>query len=209
MVKPNTFIHIEAFMINDLNLKGNELLVYAIIYGFSQDGKSHFTGSLQYLADWTNSTKRGVIKVLQKLQQRKVIEKRTFYKNGMKYCEYKACEKSGEQSSLGYGTKFTGGSEQSSHNTIDNTISDTIDRQTCAEAQSFEKPTPKEVFDFYHENKLAIKPDRFWNYNNKKKWKVKDWKSAYLGMCERFTLDEEYDESLTFNQSDYDYYSGE
>ena len=67
MVKPNTFIHIEAFMINDLNLKGNELLVYAIIYGFSQDGKSHFTGSLQYLADWTNSTKRGVIKVLQKL----------------------------------------------------------------------------------------------------------------------------------------------
>ena len=81
-------------------------------------------------------------------------------------------------------------------------------RQTCAEAQSFEKPTPKEVFAFYHENKLAIKPDRFWNYNNKKKWKVKDWKSAYLGMCERFTLDEEYDESLTFNQSDYDYYSG-
>jgi hypothetical protein len=27
-------------------------------------------------------------------------------------------------------------------------------------------------------------------------------------MCERFTLDEEYDEALTFNQSDYDYYSG-
>ena len=52
MVKENTYINIQAFMRNDLNLKGNELLVYAIIYGFSQDEETKFTGSSTYIADW-------------------------------------------------------------------------------------------------------------------------------------------------------------
>lgn len=75
MVKENSYLHIEAFMVNELKLKGNELLIYAIIYGSSQDGQSQFTGSLQYLADWTNSTKQGVIKCLKNLCAKKLILK--------------------------------------------------------------------------------------------------------------------------------------
>lgn len=55
----NSYIHIAPFMVQELGLKGNELLVYAIIYGFSQDNESDFHGSLQYLCEWTNSTNRG------------------------------------------------------------------------------------------------------------------------------------------------------
>jgi uncharacterized phage protein (TIGR02220 family) len=39
-------------MRTQLNLKGNALLIYALIYGFSQDGRSRFTGSRKYIADW-------------------------------------------------------------------------------------------------------------------------------------------------------------
>lgn len=211
MVKEGTYVHIEAFMINDLHLKGNELLVYAIIYGFSMDGKSRFSGSLQYLADWTNSSKRGVLKVLQKLVSKGLIEKTDVVRHNVKYCLYSIKPEGGEQSSLGYGTEFTGGGEQSSPNTIINTIDDTIERQTATDVAT-EKPSPEKVFEYYHEKKLAVSPQRFWKYNNNRKWRdkngkrIKDWKKAYLQMCDSFTVDEEYDRKLAFKESEYDYY---
>lgn len=51
-VKDNNFIAIQGWMRTKLNLKGNELLIYALIYGFSQDGSSRFKGSRRYIADW-------------------------------------------------------------------------------------------------------------------------------------------------------------
>lgn len=44
------YINIQGWMINDLKLKGNELILYAIIYGFSQDGKSEYYGSQRYIS---------------------------------------------------------------------------------------------------------------------------------------------------------------
>lgn len=51
-VKDNNFITIQGWMRTKLNLKGNELLIYALIYGFSQDGNAKFNGSRKYIADW-------------------------------------------------------------------------------------------------------------------------------------------------------------
>ena len=51
-VQSENYITIQGFMRTELHLTGNDLLVYAIIYGVSQDGESKFSGSLQYLADW-------------------------------------------------------------------------------------------------------------------------------------------------------------
>ena len=45
----DSYMCIQAFMINDLHLKGVEKEVYALIYGFSQDGHSEFSGSLSYI----------------------------------------------------------------------------------------------------------------------------------------------------------------
>lgn len=52
VVKDNNFIAIQGWMRTKLNLKGNELLIYALIYGFSQDGNSRFKGSRKYIAEW-------------------------------------------------------------------------------------------------------------------------------------------------------------
>lgn len=87
-MKENTYLVIQSWMIAELELKGNDLLVYAIIYGFSQDGESRFTGSLQYLADWCNATKAGIQKNLKNLLDAGLIEKHETYKNNIKFCEY-------------------------------------------------------------------------------------------------------------------------
>lgn len=87
-VKNDNFITIQGWMINELKLSGNTLLVYAIIYGFSQDEDSVFSGSLQYLADWCNATKQGIQKNLRELLDKGLIVKREIIKNNQKFCEY-------------------------------------------------------------------------------------------------------------------------
>ena len=56
-IKNENYIQISGWMINELDLKGNELLVYALIHGFCQDGKSVFKGSLNYIMSWLNISK--------------------------------------------------------------------------------------------------------------------------------------------------------
>ncbi len=132
MVKEKSFITIQAFMVNDLQLKGNELLIYAIIHGFSQDGQSEFTGSLQYLADWTNSTKQGVMKALKSLMEKQLILKNETFQNNLKFCTYKVTGYETKfngvlnKVSQGYETKFNGGMKQSLPNNINNNITDNI-----------------------------------------------------------------------------------
>ena len=59
-VRNENYISIQGWMVNELNLKGNELLVYAIIYGFSQEENQKFAGSIQYLANWIGSSTQTV-----------------------------------------------------------------------------------------------------------------------------------------------------
>lgn len=135
-VKNENYIVIQGFMVNELKLKGNELLIYSIIYGFSQDGEQVFNGSLQYLADWTNSTKQGVSKNLKALVDKGYIAKEDKYVNGVKFCEYYATkfntvcnkvEQGMQQSCIGYETEFNGGMQQSCINNLDNNLTNTID----------------------------------------------------------------------------------
>lgn len=87
-IKDTNYIEIQGWMRTQLDLKGNELLVYAIIYGFSQTENQKFTGSLQYLADWCGATKQGILKNLQSLVDKGLICKNEIIDNGVKYCEY-------------------------------------------------------------------------------------------------------------------------
>lgn len=87
-IKDDNYIQISGWMLNELDLKGNELLIYALIHGFSQDGKSDYHGGLTYIALWTNSTKQGVIKALKSLLEKGLIQKKIFTENGLQYARY-------------------------------------------------------------------------------------------------------------------------
>lgn len=84
----NNFVVIQGWMRSELNLSGNDLLVYAIIYGFSQDGETAFNGSLQYLANWCGATKQGIQKNLKNLIDMGLIAKNDRIINGVKFCSY-------------------------------------------------------------------------------------------------------------------------
>lgn len=88
LIEEKNYIMIQGWMRTKLNLSGNDLLVYAIIYGFSQVEGHSFNGSLQYLADWCGATKQGIQKNLKSLLEKGLINKITVEKNGIKMCEY-------------------------------------------------------------------------------------------------------------------------
>ena len=51
MIKQKSHIVIDAYMLQ-LGLKGNELLIYALIAGFCQDGVSECWASQEIMAEW-------------------------------------------------------------------------------------------------------------------------------------------------------------
>ncbi len=116
MINNDNYIVIQGFMVNNLELKGNDLLVYAVIFGFSQLKNQRFTGSLQYLADWTNSSKQGVQKNLKSLLDKGLIAKEDRIINGVKFVEYYATELYRVYNSV------AGGIQLSCTNNIDNNI---------------------------------------------------------------------------------------
>lgn len=69
------YITIQGWMINELNLKGNELLLYAIIYGFSQDRESEYFGSQRYIAKSLKISLVTTNKIINSLLDKKLIIK--------------------------------------------------------------------------------------------------------------------------------------
>lgn len=88
-IRDDNFYLVGGWMLNRLGLRGTALQIYAIIYGFSQDGEGCFTGSLQYLCDFTNASKNTVIKALKELVDRGLVTKSENRVNGVKLCTYK------------------------------------------------------------------------------------------------------------------------
>ena len=89
-IKDENFYQIQGWMINRLGLKGAPLSIYAIIYGFSQDGENEYTGSLQYLCDFLGGvSKPTVINALKSLVESKHIFRREEIINGVQFNRYK------------------------------------------------------------------------------------------------------------------------
>lgn len=166
-----------------LGLKGNELLVYAVIYGFSQDNDSWFTGSQSYLAQWCNSTRQGVQKNLNSLINKGLIEKRPTTINGVLYNDYRCCHPA---NSVGRGNK------QSLHHSIehiDNTPSVIDSNESITSPpkgkSSFVKPTIDEIRNYCAEKGYHIDAEQFWHHYESNGWRVgrvpmKSWKSALV-----------------------------
>lgn len=183
-VNDENYINIMGWMVNKLHLKGNELLIYAIIYGFSQAEQQTFSGSLQYLADWTNSTRQGVMKNLKSLLDKGLIDKKDININGVKFCEYCTTELQGVYNKVYRGVQqsLTGGVQQSLHNNINidntnNNINNNISEKR------FKPPTVDEVKAYCIERQNNVDAARFIDYYTANGWKVgkntmKDWKAA-------------------------------
>lgn len=128
----NNYIHIPGWAITDLKLKGNELLVYSVIHGFSQDNTSYFTGSISYLEEALNASRNTIIKTLKKLTEDNLIIREEVPMNGLLFVKYKHNmsktallvqneEKGSAEIEKGSAVSDKGSAETAPNNTINNT----------------------------------------------------------------------------------------
>lgn len=106
----------------------NELAAYALVYGFSQNGKSEFTGSISYIQEWLMCSKRNVSYIMANLVEKGLLIKEQYEINGVKFNRYKAVvpqQQIDNAKITGVVQKLQGGSAKIAPNNknIDNSIS--------------------------------------------------------------------------------------
>ena len=87
-MKDSQYINIQGWMGKHLGLRANDLICFAVIYGFSMDGESQFKGNLKYLSACMFASQPTVLLALNKLQECNLILKQDDVVKGKKRCYY-------------------------------------------------------------------------------------------------------------------------
>lgn len=88
-IKDLNYISIHGWMRNHLDLSNAELMTYALIYGFSQTTGQYCTVSYDYIAEWAGITRRGAIKSVKALVEKKLVIKQLGTdEKGVSFCRY-------------------------------------------------------------------------------------------------------------------------
>jgi DNA-binding Lrp family transcriptional regulator len=113
-------------MITKLQLSKYQLLVYAIIYGFSQDGETSCRSSRKYFAEFIGVSLPTIDEALKKLCEKDLIIKETEVINNVAFNSYKVNLKKinsdenenfrGSKEALGGSKEALGGSKATLHN---------------------------------------------------------------------------------------------
>lgn len=92
-MRADRFIRIAGWMMDDLGLKGNELLIYALIHGFSQEAQGAYTGSQKELAEWVHTGRTRCAATLDTLTERGLLVKESYTDaKGVARCMYRAVD---------------------------------------------------------------------------------------------------------------------
>ena len=201
MIKQKSHIVIDAYMLQ-LGLKGNELLIYALIAGFCQDGVSECWTSQETMAEWCGGiSTRAVRDILQNLITKKLITKKECLNKNVKY-SYKVVEivpelSSNEQEVFSTQQELSSGGDRnffpvvqelsSGNNKIDNIYDNKIDNKTKKEKKEikekkkdlpetkervFKKPSVEEISSYCQERNNNINPEQFYDYYEANGWKI-------------------------------------
>ena len=87
-MKEGDYINILAPMRSILKLKGNALMLFALIHGYSKDHVNRCRVSLSYMAEWLDTDKAAISKLINKLSKAGYINKLEYYSGGVKCFEY-------------------------------------------------------------------------------------------------------------------------
>lgn len=173
------FYTVQSWML-DMPLSLVETVIYAVIYGFSQDGATRYQGSLAYLAGMAKCSKDTARRALQKLVADGLIEKIEKEINGVTFNDYR-CNLQAPLAKCEYPP-----CKMQPHNNIDNNISSDISKDTSDniyKGKRFVKPTLDDVTFYCIERNNSVNPEAFLDFYESNGWKVgnnpmKDWKAA-------------------------------
>lgn len=160
----------------ELGLTGNDLLVYAAIHGYSQEGEGCYSGSASYLGDVCGLARETVTRILKRLTDAGHLRKVEIFKNGVKYCAYQTSD----GKSQGVTNNHTGCDESSHNNKIDNESFNKLSKkESVARAKRFVVPTPDEVRQYAEGiGYRMLHADYFCDYYAQRGWPLKDWQAA-------------------------------
>lgn len=141
---------IKPFMVTELQLKGNSLLIFALIYGITVN-EGYFYGSIEYMQTWCNASNRNVLDCLKELIDKGLITKK---KSGNTVFYAAKTIKESEESSLSRVKKVHSKSEESSHNNI---VIDNIKRESITISSDKPKNEPPKFSNFNNETEKTTK----------------------------------------------------
>lgn len=167
------YVTIQEWML-ELGIKGSDLIAFALIWGFSQDGETMFSGSASYLAKWLQTEKQAAYKTLQRLVEKQLIIKEEYQLSNIKLCRYRVSP------NVGVVRKAYGGSAESVHN--NNRDNNSNSRESNTRARMC-KPTVDQIAAYCAERRNGIDAQSFYDWYESNGWKVgrnpmKDWKAA-------------------------------
>lgn len=140
------YIVIQGWMCNKLELKGNDLLVYAMIYGFSQDGETRFRAGRKYISETFNISLPTVDKSLQNLINKQYIIKHDT-NDFIHPNEYEINIEVVKKLYEGSKETLLGGSKETLHNNINNTK---VLFTNNTKKEKDNKDNSQKVMDLYH-----------------------------------------------------------
>lgn len=164
MIMDNRYIVVMGWMMTALGLNGNDLLAYALIYGYSQDGQGAYFGSLAHTAEALNISRRAASDVLNRLVERGVVVRKHVELNGLMRCMYKAVVP-----------------DEARPAAPESPARPKPERQP---RPRFEKPTRQEVLDYCAQRGNRIDAQRFYDFYEANGWvqgrgrPLKDWRAA-------------------------------
>lgn len=170
------YITIQQEMREGLGLKGNELIVFAFINGYSQEGQGCYFGSLANLQRVCGiASRQTAIDVLKSLIGKGYLIKRESILNGVKMVSYSVSP------IIGQGVqKMEDACPKNGHNNkrdinINNTLSN--------RRSHFSKPSMEEIREYCLSRNNQVDPEQFYNFYESKGWMVgkspmKDWKAS-------------------------------
>ena len=192
------YINIQWWMAQRLKLSGNELLTYAIVYGFSQDGESAFLGNSKYVSYALRVSRPTAIKALDSLTSKGLIIKTQEKINDIVFNRYKANLQVIKDFDRPYKESLQGGSKESLQGGYKETLHSNKYKElnnkeinkdiggnnpTPEKKERIKAPSVEEVQAYCRERGNTIDAQHFVDYYSARGWMlgkshIKDWKAC-------------------------------
>ena len=163
-----------------LGLKGNELVVYAILHGYSQNRAGCYYGGKTLLAGMAGVTARTLDAILLSLEEKGLIDKEPITRTGRALYSYSTRKNCGGPPQKLQGTPAEIAPNNNNYNI---SFSKEKEREIDARARGFKVPTLEEVKAYCDERRNNIDAAEFIDHYTSNGWKIgkapmRDWRAA-------------------------------
>lgn len=169
----------------EAGLSGNGLLVFALVYGYSQQAQGCYYGSLSHTAEVIGCSGETARNILKSLTENGFIERFEFMDNGVRRVAYRATQKIWDTQKIlvDHPKNLDTPTQKIWGNNIEYNKRDNKTSIYNSASARFQIPTLEEVTAYCRERGNAIDPQQFIDHYTANGWRVggnpmKDWRAC-------------------------------